>query len=79
MEKIKLGVLGGYRGLSMINYCVKAQDVELVAICDYNDEVLASCEKWLKERNANVKLFKNFDEFIEEDFGELNRRIYIEG
>ncbi|MBQ1942210.1 MAG: Gfo/Idh/MocA family oxidoreductase [Clostridia bacterium] len=67
MEKIKLGVLGGYRGLSMINYCVKAQDVELVAICDYNDEVLASCEKWLKERNANVKLFKNFDEFIEED------------
>ena len=32
MKKIKVGVLGGYRGTSMINYSKQANNVELVAI-----------------------------------------------
>ncbi len=34
MSKIKIGVLGLYRGSSMINYCLAADNAELVAICD---------------------------------------------
>lgn len=34
MGKIKIGVLGLYRGSSMINYCLAADNAELVAICD---------------------------------------------
>ena len=34
MSKIKIGVLGLYRGLNMINYCRAADNAELVDICD---------------------------------------------
>ena len=34
MKKIKVGVLGAYRGTGMINYCKAADNAELVAICD---------------------------------------------
>lgn len=34
MKKIKVGVLGAYRGTGMINYCKVADNAELVAICD---------------------------------------------
>ena len=34
MKKIRIGVLGGYRGTSMINYCKRADNAEIVAICD---------------------------------------------
>ena len=32
--KVKIGVLGAYRGTSMINYCEIANNAEVVAICD---------------------------------------------
>jgi len=34
MKKVRIGVLGGYRGTSMINYCKRAANAEVVAICD---------------------------------------------
>lgn len=40
MQKVKIGVVGGYRGTSMINYCKIADTAEIVAICDNNPEVL---------------------------------------
>ena len=40
MKKIKIGVLGGYRGTSMINYCKAADNAEVVAICDNAPHVL---------------------------------------
>ena len=37
---IKIGVMGGFRGTDMINYCEIAENAEVVAICDKNEEVL---------------------------------------
>ena len=33
-EKLKIGVFGAYRGLSMIKYIARDNEVELTAICD---------------------------------------------
>ena len=36
MKKVRIGVLGVYRGTSMIHYCKIADNAEVVAICDKN-------------------------------------------
>ncbi|MBQ8720486.1 MAG: Gfo/Idh/MocA family oxidoreductase, partial [Clostridia bacterium] len=65
MSKVKIGVIGGYRGLHMIKYCVSAENAEVVAICDKADWVLDR----LKERDdtKNVKLYRDYDEFLTHD------------
>ena len=40
MDKVKIGVIGGGRGKSMIRYGREASNAELVAICDFRDDVL---------------------------------------
>jgi predicted dehydrogenase len=40
MKKIRIGVLGGYRGTSMINFCKHSDLAEVVAICDFNPIIL---------------------------------------
>ena len=62
---MKIGVLGLYRGSSMINYCLSAQNAELVAICDKWEEGI----KLQKERHkdANIVYYTDFDEFIKHD------------
>ena len=65
MEKIKVGVLGGYRGTSMINYSKQADNVELVAICDKSPEVLERQKENLK--GENIAFYDNFEDFIKHD------------
>ena len=65
MKKIKIGVLGGYRGASMINYCKIADNAEVVAICDNQPVVLDEQKNNLK--GYNVTFYENFDEFIDHD------------
>ncbi|MBR0462881.1 MAG: Gfo/Idh/MocA family oxidoreductase [Clostridia bacterium] len=62
MDKIRIGVLGGYRGTSMINYCRAAEDAQVVAICDKSDEVLARQREALAD--DSITYYKSFDEFI---------------
>jgi len=65
MKKVRIGVLGGYRGTSMINYCKRAANAEVVAICDKIPEVLEA-----QKQNAaglDIAFYDNFDEFIEHD------------
>ena len=65
MKKIRIGVLGAYRGTGMINYCKAADNAEVVAICD----------KWVdgleKQKQLNkgldITYYDNFDDFIEHD------------
>lgn len=40
MKKVRIGVLGAYRGGSMINYCKRSDNAEVVAICDKLPEAL---------------------------------------
>lgn len=65
MKKIKVGVLGAYRGNSMIKYSKIANNAELVAICDKSSDAL---EKQ-KELNAgeNITYYDNFEDFIKHD------------
>ncbi len=64
-RKIKIGVLGAYRGTSMINYCKIAGNAEVVAICDKWKEGLE------RQKQANegldITYYDNFDNFIEHD------------
>lgn len=70
-RKIKIGVLGGYRGSSMINYCERADNVEIVAICDKSAEVL-NCQRE-KLKDENITYFDNFEDFIKHgDFHRLD-------
>ena len=32
MKKVRIGVMGAYRGTSMINYCMQADNAQVVAI-----------------------------------------------
>jgi len=40
MKKVRIGVLGAYRGTSMINFCKRSDSAEVVAICDKAPEAL---------------------------------------
>lgn len=65
MKKIKIGVMGAMRGSSMINYCLAADNAELVAICDKWKDGL----EIQKEMNKgfDITYYDNFDDFINHD------------
>lgn len=63
-RKIRIGVLGGFRGNSMIKYANTVDDTELVAICDKSEEVL---EKQRKALGENITYYSDFEDFIKHD------------
>ena len=65
MKKIKIGVLGAYRGTSMINYCEVSKSAEVVAICDKNETAINTQKENLKD--DRITYYKDFDEFIKHD------------
>ena len=67
-RKIKIGVLGGFRGNSMISFCKVAENVELVAICDKMPEVLKA-QRLLAEEDGHtgISYYDNFEDFIKHD------------
>ncbi len=65
MAKIKIGVLGGYRGTSMINYCRIAENAEVVAICDKWPEALE--RQKANNVGMDIAYYDNFEDFIKHD------------
>lgn len=65
MKKIKIGVVGGYRGSSMIDYCTIADNAEVVAICDNNPEVLNIQRERLSD--YSITYYSDFNDFINHD------------
>ena len=65
MKKIKIGVIGGYRGTSMINYCKLVDHAEVVAICDKLDEVIEAQKKGAE--GFDITFYKDYDEFLKHD------------
>ena len=57
--------MGGYRGSSMINYCERADNAEIVAICDKSAEVLNYQREKLKD--DNITYYDNFEDLIKHD------------
>ncbi|MBR4889546.1 MAG: hypothetical protein IKU17_10420 [Clostridia bacterium] len=64
-KKIRIGVMGVYRGTSMMHYCSIADNAELVAVCDKWEEGLeiqkANHPDW------NIAYYTDFDDFIQHD------------
>ncbi|MCR5522590.1 MAG: Gfo/Idh/MocA family oxidoreductase [Clostridia bacterium] len=65
MNKVRVGVLGARRGMSMIEYCKSAYNAEVVAVCDKAPYELDKVKDFCREQP--VELFDNFDEFIKCD------------
>ena len=65
MKKVRIGVLGAYRGTSMINYCKRADHAEVVAICDKSPEALDAQKD--AAAGLNITFYDHFDKFIEHD------------
>ena len=65
MKKVRIGVLGAYRGTSMINYCKRADHAEVVAICDKSPEALDAQRETAK--GLDITFYDRFDEFIKHD------------
>lgn len=65
MRKIRVGVLGLYRGASMIKYCKVAENAELVAICDKWREGLERVKA--NNEGLGISFYDNFEDFIKHD------------
>ena len=65
MNKVIIGVLGAYRGSSMINYCKRVDDAEVAAICDKIPEALEAQRK--NAEGLNITFYDNFEDFIKHD------------
>ena len=65
MKKVRIGVMGAYRGSSMINYCESSDNAQVVAICDKWVEGL-ECQKALLN-DPNITYYTDFEDFIKHD------------
>ena len=65
MEKVKIGVLGAYRGSSMINYCKRADNAQIVAICDKSQDALTVQKE--NAKGTDIAFYDNFEDFIKHD------------
>ena len=65
MNKVKIGVIGGGRGKSMIRYGREASNAELVAICDFRDDVLERMKKECGE--DGISYYTDYDAFLQHD------------
>ena len=66
-KKIKVGVFGAFRGMTMINVLSRHPDAELVAICDRYEPALERCKKVEAETNAHITYYTDFDAFFQHD------------
>ncbi|MHB1453870.1 MAG: Gfo/Idh/MocA family protein, partial [Saccharofermentanales bacterium] len=66
-KKIKVGVFGAARGMSMINVLARHPDAELVAICDKFTPLLDKCRKVAEDAGSRITCYEDFDQFFSHD------------
>ena len=66
-KKIKIGVFGAYRGMTMIEVLSRHPDAELVAICDKYQPLLDKCKLALEQHGVKAALYSDFESFFEHD------------
>ncbi len=64
MSKIKIGVFGAHRGMTMIHQLIGNPNAELVAVCDKYKPVLDQCAKLADEVGIKIELYERFDDFF---------------
>ncbi len=66
-RKLKIGVFGGARGMTMIGVLLEHPDAELVAVCDKYVPLLENARKEAEKHGTAIDTFTDFDEFIAQD------------
>ncbi len=67
MAKIKVGVFGAGRGMTMINFMRRYPEAELVAVCDKYEPYREKVQRAAAESGAKVAYYTDFDKFFEHD------------
>ena len=67
MSKIKIGVFGAARGMSMIQALVSHPDAELVAVCDKYRPLLDNVRKLADDKHIKLALYHDFEDFFNHD------------
>ncbi len=65
MEKVRIGVMGAYRGSTMIDYCRMANNARLVAVCDKYPGALENAKRTINDES--VAFYDDFEDFIKHD------------
>ena len=66
-KKLKIGVFGAYRGMTMIRVLLKHPDAALVAICDKYRPALEKAREAAQEAGIEVALYEDFESFFRHD------------
>jgi len=67
MKKIKVGVFGAARGMTMINVMARHPDAEIVAICDKYKLLHERCKKIAEETKSEITYYEDFEEFFKHE------------
>ncbi len=66
-ERIKIGVFGGRRGLALLKAAQAHPECVVTAVCDMYEPFLNDCKKYAESKNLDIKCFKDFESFFQED------------
>ena len=68
VQKLRIGVFGAYRGMTMIRVLLNHPDATLVAICDKFVPALEKAKQAANEAGLkNLALYENFEDFFQHD------------
>ncbi len=67
MGKIRIGVFGAYRGMTMVKVLAKHPDAMLVAVCDKYRPALDKVRALAEENGLSVALYEDFEAFFAHD------------
>ncbi len=68
MAKLKIGVFGAGRGMTMVHQILGNPDAELVAVCDKYKPLLDNCKKTADDAGlTKMEYFTDFEDFIQCD------------
>ena len=66
-RKVKVGVFGARRGMTMIGVMARHPDAELVAVCDYDERVQTQIRQLADSYGVKVTCYSDFDKFMNHD------------
>ncbi|MEG2938981.1 MAG: Gfo/Idh/MocA family oxidoreductase, partial [Oscillospiraceae bacterium] len=66
-KKIRVGVFGAFRGMTMIEVMAKHPDAELVAICDRYEPALEKCREVQRQTGSSITYYTDFEDFFKHD------------
>lgn len=66
-QRVKIGVFGAYRGMTMAKVMSRHPDAQLVAICDFDRLALKAAQQTVHRAGDRIRTYTDFDRFIDDD------------